>query len=419
VPLGDVVSVRWEQATPAQIASGEVALLDRVSFDGEVFSGSRLETKMAQFVAYPGDLVVSKIRARQGSIGVVQDSQGKVSVTIHYRALQPDRRRVDVTYAWLALRSAYCRAQFLTATGGAMKGEISEEALLAIKLPLPPLAEQRAIVERWRKAQADIAAANQRVELIQKRIPQLVYDALGTPAPAASAPKQKLLALRWSEINRWSLGYLQQARAGLLGFMRSRYPVTPLREHLVETMNGYCIKPVAGPTPYRMLKLNALAESGLDLSATKYVNVPESVALRFSLRKGDLLICRSVGSFDLVAKCAVVESDAPGILFPDIIIRARLKPSLLTAYVCEVMQTPLGRAHFQSNARTAVGMWKIGADDIANFPIPVPPKDVQRALVERVAAARAEMARERAAAEKLHQSIAAEVEALILGSPRA
>jgi hypothetical protein len=43
---------------------------------------------------------------------------------------------------------------------------------------------------------------------------------------------------------------------------------------------------------------------------------------------------------------------------------------------------------------------------------------VQRKLVECVTAARAEIARERAAAAQLRQTIAAEVEALILGTER-
>ena len=69
--------------------------------------------------------------------------------------------------------------------------------------------------------------------------------------------------------------------------------------------------------------------------------------------------------------------DAPNTVFPDTMIRVRLRKSLLPAFVCEVVQTPLGRSFFQSNARTAVGMWKIGAEDIANFPIPVLPLPVQ------------------------------------------
>ncbi len=52
---------------------------------------------------------------------------------------------------------------------------------------------------------------------------------------------------------------------------------------------------------------------------------------------------------------------------------------------------------------------------IANLQISVPPLAIQCKLVERVSAARAEMARERRAAAQLRQTIATEVEALILG----
>ena len=58
----------------------------------------------------------------------------------------------------------------------------------------------------------------------------------------------------------------------------------------------------------------------------------------------------------------------------------------------------------------------LNAEMIANVHISLPPLKVQRKLVERVATARAEMARERAAAAQLRQTIAAEVESLILGA---
>jgi hypothetical protein len=48
--------------------------------------------------------------------------------------------------------------------------------------------------------------------------------------------------------------------------------------------------------------------------------------------------------------------------------------------------------------------------------LPLSPLEIQRKLVERVTAARAEIARERAAAALLRQTIAAEEEALILGA---
>ena len=58
----------------------------------------------------------------------------------------------------------------------------------------------------------------------------------------------------------------------------------------------------------------------------------------------------------------------------------------------------------------------INSEEIRTLRVPLPPLEVQRKLVERVTAARAEMARECAAAAQLRQTIAAEVESLILGA---
>src|SRR5262249_16911653 len=161
---------------------------------------------------------------------------------------------------------------------------LTYDLLEQLEIPLPPLAEQQAIGERWHAAQAQIVAANDRVAKLPSKIPQTIYDALDTPAPASREQPHKLLALRSEHFERWSVGYLNRARGGSLGFTQSRYPMVPLGEHLVETMNGYCIKPVPGPTPYRMLKLNVLQPEGLDLSATKFVNVPATIAKRFCLQ---------------------------------------------------------------------------------------------------------------------------------------
>lgn len=95
-----------------------------------------------------------------------------------------------------------------------------------------------------------------------------------------------------------------------------------------------------------------------------------------------------MGSFEHIAKCALVKTDEPGILFPDIIIRARLKGDILPEYAREYIQSRPGRTYFQQNARTAVGMWKIGGADIATLPIPLPSLSVQQAIMRRVEAGR-------------------------------
>ena len=362
-----------------------------------------------------GDLAYNPYRINVGSIGVVPTELGGNYISPAYVVFATDSARLLSNYLILILKADWFNPMVRAATAGSVRQNLTFDLLGTLEIPLPPIAEQKAIVARWRKAQSEIAAARESAEKLEAVLPSIVYQGLGTPPPVVNPVADKWLVMWWKDLERWSYNYLSRSSQGLLGYTRSKFPIEPLGKHLVGTMNGYCIKPVAGPTEHKMLKLNALDPAGLDLNASKFIIIPKKIADRFSIHKDDLFICRSVGSYNHVAKCAMAKEDAPNTVFPDIMIRVRLKESLLPAFVCEIVQTPLGRSFFQSNARTSVGMWKIGSEDIANFPIPVPPLAVQKEIVERIAVQRQEIARERAAANRLSRNVDAEVEALILG----
>lgn len=367
----------------------------------------------------PGALIYNRLFAWKVSFAVVPTELADCYVSNEFPQFIPDTSRILPDYLYLfCTREATIRAVNAASTGSAAvsRNRFKEEHFLGFEIPLPPLVEQRAIVTHWRKAQDKIAAARERVKKLDTKLPYIVYQELGTPSPAAGKSTEKCLVVNWNDLDRWSFNYVSRAIQNLLGFAKSKFPIEPLGLHLLETMNGYCVKPVAEPTPHKMLKLNALHPNGLDLSASKFIRIPEKIANRFSVHKGDLFICRSVGSYSHVAKCALAKEHAPNVVFPDTMIRVRFKETLLSEYVGEIVQTPLGRSFFQSNARTAVGMWKIGAEDIASFPIPIPPLAVQQQIMERVAAGRAEIARERDIAENLAKVIHAEIEAMILGT---
>lgn len=369
----------------------------------------------------PGSFIYNRLFAWKATFAVVPEDLGDCYVSNEFPQFRIDDKRILPYFLFLFCMSSKTISAVNRASVGSSavsRNRFKEEAFLNFNIPLPPLFVQQAIVDRWEQAQAEIAAAKAQAETQERAISQYIYTALGAPSPIDNGPPPKCLVLPWEDLERWSFNYLSRSLHGLLGFHKAAYPIVPLSECLENTTNGYCIKPVAGPTPHKMLKLNALAPSGLDLSKSKYITVPDNIARRFSLRKDDLLICRSVGSYDQVAKCALVEEDCPDTLFPDIIIRARLKSSVLPHFVREVLQTPLGRSHFLSNARTAVGMWKIGSEDIRSFPLPLPPLDVQQEIVQQVTGIRAEIARTRVAAERQARESKAEIEAMILGTKK-
>lgn len=357
-------------------------------------------------------------RANVGSLGRVPEVEDDAITSPEYQVWRLKDPDWSPDYVEVLLQLPFFLRLVQVHRVGAVKERLYTQNLLQIPVPPHPRDFQQTIVDRWREAKKNVAEARAEASEKERGIALWLYAALGTPRPLVADKAPRCFALPWQEVDRWSYNYIVSSSQGLLGFQKSAFPIVPLGECLVDTGNGYCIKPVGGPTPYRMLKLNALTPAGLDLDKTKYVDVPEKIAKRFSLRKDDLLVCRS-NAYEYVGKCALVVEDAPDVLFPDIIIRARLNDSVLTEYVRELVETPLGRSFFQVCSRRAVGgMWKIGAKDIRRFPLPLPPMDKQREIVEQLTKLRREVAIVNEAADRLAEQTKAEIEAMVLGTKK-
>ena len=126
------------------------------------------------------------------------------------------------------------------------------------------------------------------------------------------------------------------------------------------------------------------------------------------------LIIRTSGSRDLVGTCAIFHGSEQAV-FASYLIRLRFDTARANPdYVCWFLNSALGRQQVDSISRQIMQN-NINSEEIRTLRVPLPPPEIQRELVERVTAARAEIARERAAAADLRLSIAAEVESLILG----
>lgn len=389
-------------------------------FDGEIEPRQVRGTKPIKgklWWADPGDVVYSKIDVRNGAIGIVPEELGRACVTSEYPVYAVDPSATDAGYIKLVFRTAAFRQKINGMISGASgRKRVQPSDLEAIEVPLPPLPVQQAIVNAWRQAQDEVADTRRQIAELEEKIEADFLAELGLKKPERGK-LPKVFAVSSDELERWSVMFNQLASVNS-DIKAGKYPAVELQECLDDTTNGYCIRPVSKVTPHRMLKLNALQPAGLDLKKSKHVKVSEKIARRFCIKKGDLLICRSVGSFDHVAKCALVEEDRPDILFPDIIIRARFNDRIEPYYAREFIQTSVGRTWFQQNARTAVGMWKIGGSDIAAFPIPLPPLPIQRRLVSKVTAQRDKIAALKAEAHQKQQQAKAKVEAMILGEKK-
>ncbi|MGA2499633.1 MAG: restriction endonuclease subunit S, partial [Tepidisphaeraceae bacterium] len=186
VPLGDVLThrkhfVQIDELTVykrcrVQLHAQGVVLRD-------VVPGAEIKTKKQQ-VCQAGEFLVAEIDAKLGGYGLVPDDLDGAIVSSHYFLFQINVEKLD-----RAFLGYFCKtpafADQVAAQGSTNYAAIRPSHVLAYKIPLPPLSEQRRIVARIEHLAAKIAEARslrhqaaEEAETLQQSGAAAVFDGL-------------------------------------------------------------------------------------------------------------------------------------------------------------------------------------------------------------------------------------------------
>lgn len=387
-------------------------------FDGELsrrdMSG-KAEVKGRLFFAHANDVVYSKIDARNGAIGIVPDTMPRVAFSSEYPIYAVDSKVALPEYVKLLFRMDSFRARINSLISGASgRKRVEPSTLESIEVPLPPLATQQAIVAHWRAAQEKIAAAYKSAEEQKADNEKRLLQSLGITPPKEQS-KQKVIALTWQELGRWSVGF-HQHRLLASNPDEGIYPVRKLSDIALVTygiQKAPSNRPGTHPHPY--LRVANVQRGALDLGVIKYINVPPEDFERFKLLPGDLLVCEG-NSADLVGRPAIWNGEMEDCVHQNHLLRVRANREVVVPeFLLHWMSLPPARAHFRSRAKATTNLSSINSVDLRELRVSLPPINIQKKLVAEITAARERIAAGRAAAAKLAADTSREVEEMILG----
>ncbi len=130
-----------------------IGLRDRVS-------GHKIGTKR-QFLARAGQLVLSKIDARNGAFGILPTECDKAIITGNFWAFKLEHSRIDAQFfEWLTKTPQFVDYCIRASEGTTNRRYLQEGKFLEQKIRLPTLSDQRRIVERVEEFNAKIAEAH-------------------------------------------------------------------------------------------------------------------------------------------------------------------------------------------------------------------------------------------------------------------
>lgn len=312
-PLRDALARKLADVDP-KITPADSLRLITLHFDGEIEPRGQDASngfKGRLFFADPGDVIYSKIDVRNGAIGIIPAELGRVSVSSEYPVYEVDPMVAEAAYVKLLFRTDVFRRKINSMISGASgRKRVQPSDLEAVEVPLPALRLQRKIVLAWEAARKHAIVAAAKVERLERDIETDFLAELGLKAPEKANPP-KAFALRWSEMQRWSVMFNQLGGAAI-DLSVGNFPVAHLGD--VATVS-YGIqkcpanRPGRNPRPY--LRVANVQRGELDLNDIKYIDVSDNEFTNLRLEPGDLLVCEG-NSADLVGRPAIWRGEIPG-----------------------------------------------------------------------------------------------------------
>ncbi|MFE5910707.1 restriction endonuclease subunit S [Streptomyces wedmorensis] len=314
-------------------------------FDGEI----------ERFRLQVGDLLVVEGNGSPSQIGRAASWRGAIDDAVHQNHLIRVRPgpAIDPNFLESVWNSPFVWDQLrevAQTTSGLYT--LSTAKIKRVRVPLPPLHEQRRIVEALDGYLSRMDAA---VGLV-----------------ASSSRRSKAL----------QRSLLQQALKSC-----TEYPMATLGSLIREPLrNGHSARASDSADGIRTINLTAVTTGEFSEQNSK-VTVADAYRVRdLWLRPGDILIQRS-NTPDLVGTAALYAGSEDWAIYPDLLIRVRVNDRILPEFAVAMLRSPQLRRYFRSAAKGLAGsMPKIDQAAILGALLPVPPLDVQREIVKRISA---------------------------------
>ena len=350
--LGDVVDLRLSSVDKKTVPGERSVRLCNYS---DVYHHRAIRADMDYMVATatdreirncrlePGDVVITKDSETADDIGVpaiVSDDVRDLVCGYHLAILRPQKADLDGRFLHYALAAESAKRQFRTYANGITRFGLRTEDISRVRIPLPPIPEQRKIA-------AILSAVDDAIDKTLAVVNQTQV--------VKSGVMQELFSRRL--LDGWTVVPLVDACAA-----RGQYGANVAKRDFE-------------PGGIRYVRITDIDEDGTlkDVS----VGIDSADAYRYLLRTGDILFARS----GTVGKSYLhVDTDTRH-AFAGYLVRFRTKPgTLLPGFLKEYVNTTM-YWRWVAHRQRVTAQPNINAKEYGQLPVPCPPLDEQRRIV--------------------------------------
>ena len=170
------------------------------AYERETIDGARTAAKSLSLVR-EGDLIINKIWVRNGSTAIASQTVAGCAASGEFPTFELNVGRVVPEWIhWQTKTRSFWEKCGALSRGTSGKNRIKPELFLTIRVPLPPLSEQRRIVARIEELAAKIGEARGLRERAVAQTDTLCHVILSSARPQNPIPMHELVRLRMPDV---------------------------------------------------------------------------------------------------------------------------------------------------------------------------------------------------------------------------
>jgi restriction endonuclease S subunit len=190
-----------------QIKKDHLQIISKINFSGELFLRDFEEInsyKGKLFLVPSQTLIFSKINARHGCIHF--NNSQPFAVSSEYPVFKIDTTKADGEYLHLALRTKKVKEHLSSKITGVSKPRLKSEEFISLPIPLPPLKKQKILVSNYHK-QIQLAEQQQNeLTELETEITDYLNVSFGIKRNI-NFKKEKFNIIRYKNIDKWGLDF--------------------------------------------------------------------------------------------------------------------------------------------------------------------------------------------------------------------
>ena len=365
VRIGDLVRVR-NGGTPnksrPEFWQGDIPWISPKDFDKsglravQDFITSDAIAGSAASIVSPGTVLAvvrSGVLAHTFPVAILDAS---ASFNQDVKAFIPDTSRLAPRFLYHLLRSLEPIVIRQGVKRGATVHSLQSGFVEDMRIALPPLAEQRRIVEILDRAAAIQRLRRAAEEKAREIIPALFVDMFGDPA---TNPKG--------------------------------WPILKL-EKVAEIQGGIQVSAKRSTLPVELpyLRVANVFRSRLDLSEIKTIRLTAAEALRARLMQGDIMVVEGHGNPKELGRAAIWDGSIKDCTHQNHLIRVRPnRQRILPDYVEALLNSEAGRKFLVGRGKTTSGLNTISTRNVRDVSMAIPPFAMQQEFARRANSLRA------------------------------